>query len=75
MAMKILSQALSLSKDDRRRVAERLLDSVARQADESVEEAWDQEVLRRVEAAERGETQARPWDEASCELRAKYARR
>lgn len=74
-AKKILDEALSLPEDDRRRVAERLLDSVPRESAEDVEQAWDQEVLRRVKAAERGETEARDWDEASAELRAKYARK
>lgn len=38
-----------------------------------VEQAWDQEVLRRLEAAENGDTEGRDWDEVSAELRAKYA--
>lgn len=74
-AKKILDEALTLPEDDRRRVAERLLDSVPRDSAEDVEEAWDQEVLRRVAAAERGETEARDGDEASDELRAKYTRK
>tara|TARA_B100001750_G_scaffold201346_2_gene176055 strand:+ start:573 stop:800 length:228 start_codon:yes stop_codon:yes gene_type:complete len=74
MAKKILDEALALPEDDRRRMAERLLDSVPRESADDVEGAWDDEVLRRVEAAESGETDARDWDEASAELRAKYAK-
>lgn len=53
-------------------MAERLFDSVPRTSAEEIERAWDAEVLRRIEAAERGETAARDWDEARRELRAKY---
>ena len=72
-AKKILDEALALPEDERRRVAERLLESVPRESADAVARAWDQEVLRRLEAAENGETEARDWDEAAAELRAKYA--
>jgi len=74
-AKKILDEALALPEDDRRRVAERLLDSVPRESADDVERAWDQEVLRRLEAAENGETEARDWDQAAAELRAKYTKK
>ena len=74
-AKKILDEALSLPEDDRRRLGERLLDSVPRESAEDVERAWDQEVLRRVKAAENGETEALDWDEAAAELRAKYTKK
>jgi len=73
-AKKILDEALTLPEDERRRLAERLLDSVPRESAEEVDRAWDDEVLRRVRAAERGETEARDWDEANAELRTKYTR-
>lgn len=74
-AKKVLDDALALSAEDRRHVAERLLESVEREPADDVERAWDEEVLRRIEAAEDGETQARDWRDASAELRAKYTRR
>ena len=72
-AKKLLEAALALPEDDRRRVAQRLLESVSREALEDVERAWDEEVLRRIEAARGEHAPARAWDEASAELRAKYA--
>ena len=74
-AKKILEEALALSEDDRLRLAERLLDSVPRASAEEIAHAWDAEVMRRIEASERGETAARDWDEVVRELRAKYTRK
>ena len=74
-AQKILDEALALPEEDRLRVAESLLESVPRESGEEVERSWDREVLRRVQAAENGETKSRPWDEAAAELRAKYTKK
>jgi putative addiction module component (TIGR02574 family) len=74
-AKKILDEALALPEEDRGRLAERLLESVPRESADDVERAWDQEVLRRVKAAENGETEARDWDQAAAGLRAKYTKK
>lgn len=74
-AKKILNEALSLPEDERRSVAERLLASVERESADAIERAWDDEVLDRIKAITRGESEARTWDQASAELRAKYAQR
>lgn len=74
-AQQIFEQALSLPDDERRDVAERLLDTVVRQTSEEIAKAWDDEAVRRVEAAERGEVQAIDGEEAIALLEAKYGRR
>lgn len=57
-AKKILNEALALSEDDRRRVAERLLDTIPRETAQEIERAWNEEAARRAAALERGEVQA-----------------
>ncbi|RLB51352.1 MAG: hypothetical protein DRJ42_16965 [Deltaproteobacteria bacterium] len=57
-AKKILDEALSLPEDDRRRVAERLLDTIPRETAEEIERAWNEEAVRRAAELERGEVQA-----------------
>lgn len=64
---------MTLPEEDRRRIGQRLLESAQRQSPEEIAREWDEEALRRVEAAERGEAQARDWDEAIAGLRAKHA--
>ena len=71
-AKKLLEQALNLSEEERERLAEALFATLQREAPEDVALAWDEEVRRRVRAAERGETSARDWDEVYRELRAKH---
>lgn len=72
-AKKILEEALGLPEEDRRRVARLLLESLQGSSSEEIARAWDEEVRRRIELAERGETRARDGAEVSAELRAKYA--
>ncbi|MBK6809353.1 MAG: addiction module protein [Sandaracinaceae bacterium] len=73
-AEKILEQALALSEEERRALAERLRKSLPRDSAEAIARAWDDEVLDRLEAADRGEVVTREWDDVRGELRAKYAR-
>ena len=63
-AKKILDEALALPEDDRRRVAERLLDSMPRETAEEIERAWNEEAMRRADALERGEAQALDGEES-----------
>ncbi|MBK8592869.1 MAG: addiction module protein [Sandaracinaceae bacterium] len=73
-AEKILEHALSLSEEERRALAERLRKSLPRDSSDAIARAWDDEVLDRLEAADRGEVVTREWDDVRRELRAKYAR-
>ena len=73
-AEKILEHALALSEEERRALAERLRKSLPRESADAIARAWDDEVLNRLEAADRGEMVTREWDDVRRELRAKYAR-
>jgi len=67
----ILRQALSLSEEERAEVAGALLESIEPPADADVEQAWREEVARRVAALEAGQAQTVPWEEVRAQL---YAR-
>lgn len=67
-AKKVLDDALALSEDDRVRVAERLLDSVARETAEEIERAWNEEAIRRAKAVANGDTQTLDGEKAIGEL-------
>lgn len=63
----LLKRALALSVDERAALANTLLDSLAG-ADESVQEAWDQEVARRIEDLRAGKAVTVAWEELHREL-------
>jgi putative addiction module component (TIGR02574 family) len=68
----ILKEALALNEAERARVADALIRSIEPQASASeVEEAWRQEVRRRMAAREAGEEGTVPWSEVRDAL---YAR-
>ena len=73
-AEKLYEGALALPAEDRKALAMRILKSVPRETADAIAEAWDAEVLDRLEAAERGEVEMREWDDVRRELRAKYSR-
>ena len=63
----LLKRALALPVDERAALANALLESLEG-ADESVQEAWDKEVARRIEDLKAGEAVTVPWEELHCEL-------
>ena len=63
----LLKRALALSPDERAALANTLLDSLDG-VDESVQEAWDQEVARRIEDLKAGKAVAVPWEELHRQL-------
>ena len=63
----LLKRALSLPVDERAALANTLLDSLD-QADDSVEEAWDKEVARRLKDLEAGRAVTVPWEELHQKL-------
>jgi len=71
-AKKILDEALSLPDQDREALVEVLITSLEQDSPEDVEKAWSQEIVRRLERHERGETVAVDWDEATRRIRAKH---
>jgi putative addiction module component (TIGR02574 family) len=63
----ILQQALTLDENDRAQLAGRLLESLE-PAEEDVEEAWRQEIARRLKELDSGAVQPIPWEEASARI-------
>ncbi len=68
----LLKRALSLPVDERAALANTLLDSLDRaedaQADDSIEEAWDKEVARRMKDLDAGRAVTVPWEELRIQL-------
>src|SRR5437016_2773867 len=58
----LLKRALALSPDERAALANTLLDSLE-SSNESVQEAWDQEVARRIEDLKKGKAVTVPWEQ------------
>jgi len=63
----LLKRALALSADERAALANTLLDSLDG-VDESVQEAWDEEVARRIEDLKAGKAVTVPWEELHRQL-------
>jgi putative addiction module component (TIGR02574 family) len=68
-AQKVLEEALTLPPEERADVAATLLESLDEQEDEGVEEAWAQEIERRIREVESGAVKTIPWSEARRRLR------
>jgi putative addiction module component (TIGR02574 family) len=62
-AQKVFADALSLSEDERRELAEVLLDSLSVEERAEIEEAWREEILRRMEEVRSGRAPLESWDE------------
>jgi putative addiction module component (TIGR02574 family) len=63
----LFKRALALPVDERAGLANTLLDSLET-ANQSVEEAWDAEVARRMEDLKAGKAVTVPWEELHREL-------
>ena len=63
----LLKKALALSPDERAALANTLLDSLET-TDESVEEAWEKEVARRIRDLKAGKAVTVPWEQLHREL-------
>lgn len=70
-ASKVLEQALQLPADERRHVVDALQESLHGDADD-LSPAWKDEIVRRVQAFERGELESVDGEEAFARIRAKY---
>ena len=60
-AKKILDEALALPEEERRRLAEALLDSVPADSAVEIQAAWRDEVLRRIGEVSDGTVEPEPW--------------
>ena len=70
-AKKVLDEALALSEEDRRRVAEALLDTMRPGVVDEIEAAWLEEARRRAGCLERGEIEASDGETTLAALDAK----
>ena len=70
---RILKEALALSVEDRVKLTDALFLSL--DADPDIEEAWRQEVLRRVEEVDAGRAKTIPWSKVRARLMAELSRK
>lgn len=60
---KIKKQALELSSQERAELAHMLIDSLNPEKEFESEEAWSEELKKRIDRYEQGESSAKPWIE------------
>jgi putative addiction module component (TIGR02574 family) len=60
----VLTNALSLTAEERGKVAATLIESLDEQVDDGADEAWAAEIQRRLDEIDAGKVQLIPWDEA-----------
>ncbi len=72
----LLRDALDLDEAERAEMAVALLESLESQVDQrAIEEAWREEVRRRVEAIDSGQVELVPWEEVRDQLFARLNER
>jgi putative addiction module component (TIGR02574 family) len=67
-ALDPLQKALSLSEEERAALADSLLASLDGGVDEGAEEAWEQEISRRIADIDSGKAKMIPWEEVREKL-------
>jgi putative addiction module component (TIGR02574 family) len=65
---RLLEEALALPAQERADLAGTLLESLDQGEDEAVEDAWSEEIERRVEDVESGKVKTVPWSEARSRI-------
>ena len=76
----LLEAALQLNVEDRAELAQRLMNSLPEGVDPvlimdpEIRQAWNEEIQRRIDKIDRGETKLIPGEEVFAELRARYKR-
>jgi putative addiction module component (TIGR02574 family) len=60
---KVVEQALSLPGLERLSLVRRILESVEPEANEEVERAWEDEIIKRIEKIDSGTAVGRSWEE------------
>jgi putative addiction module component (TIGR02574 family) len=63
-AQRILEEGLTLRPEERADVAANLMESLDDSVDEDVEQAWADELKRRIQEVESGAVETVPWSEA-----------
>ena len=69
----VLEEALKLTANERAEVVERLIASLDEVPDTDVEQAWQEEIQKRLHQIERGEVKLIDSDTVMAELRKKHA--
>jgi len=60
----VLTNALSLTAEERGKVAATLIESLEERVDDSADEAWAVEIQRRLDEIDSGKVQLIPWEKA-----------
>ena len=69
-ATELLHKALALPEKERAELAGTLIDSLDPAIDENVEQAWQEEIARRIADIESGKVKTVPWDTVRKEAQA-----
>jgi putative addiction module component (TIGR02574 family) len=70
----VLKNALALGPEERAALVDRLIDSLEETVDEGAEEAWREEIYRRLQQIDSGAVRLIPWDDARRRLQARLER-
>lgn len=70
----LIHDALALSSEERVWLLARIEDSLAEPVDSKIEQAWADEVDRRVAEIDRGEVEMIPWEEVRAKLHRRFVR-
>jgi len=73
-AADLLKEALGLPVEARAALIDSLLESVDTEVDENAEEAWRQEICRRLQEIDSGAVELIPWEDAQRRLWARLQR-
>lgn len=68
-ARRLLEEALALSAEERQELGEALLESTGADSQESVQRAWRDEVLQRVEEVRSGDVTPEPYSDVKRHIR------
>ena len=71
-ADELLKKALTLPAEDRAAMAGSLLESLEEPVDPSAEEAWNDEIARRIADLDSGKAKTVPWEEVRRRTLAKF---
>lgn len=69
LVLELSQQAQTLGAQDRARLAELLLDSIHQKPDSAIDDAWDAELLRRIDEVDRGVAVLVSADDAFAQVR------
>lgn len=72
--LNLLQKALSLSDKERAELVSSLIDSLDSIADEGAENAWDQEIARRIQDLDSGKAKTVRWEEVRARISTKLNR-